>query len=267
MTKFCPNCGKEVSSKFCPYCGFKMPEEQAPEPDNTARPEPEFDQPSQNYATYPENQTYSTYYIPDEPEKEPVTHRTWFIILFLIIFWPLGLFFMWRAKKFSKAVRVVITVIVSLLFVFNIATAGMTIHMMVNDDELRNELMNEFDDEFKDFDNFDDFDDDISGNTGGSDSGALIDGRTASEAAASYLSSLSFSRDGLIEQLVYEGYSQSDAVAAADSCGANWNEQAIGAAKDYLSTFPDMSRDDLIEQLEHEKFTHEQAVYGAEHAK
>ena len=73
---------------------------------------------------------------------------------------------------------------------------------------------------------------------------------------------MAFSREGLIKQLKFEGYSQSDAEYAADNCGADWNQQAAKAAENYLS-FMSFSQDALIKQLEYDGFTHEQAVYGA----
>ena len=72
-----------------------------------------------------------------------------------------------------------------------------------------------------------------------------------------------FSRSGLIKQLEFEGYETEDATFAADNCGADWNEQAVLKAKDYLEMTA-FSRDGLIKQLEFEGFTHEEAVYGAE---
>lgn len=77
-----------------------------------------------------------------------------------------------------------------------------------------------------------------------------------------YLNTMPFSRNGLIEQLEYEGFSKSEAIYGTDNAGANWNEQAAKKAKSYLDIMP-FSREDLIEQLEFEGFTHEQAVYGA----
>ena len=87
--------------------------------------------------------------------------------------------------------------------------------------------------------------------------------RNALGKADSYLSFTAFSRQGLIEQLEYEGYSHSDAVYGADHCGANWNQQAAMKAESYLD-YSSFSRQGLIEQLEYEGFTHSQAVYGVE---
>ena len=87
--------------------------------------------------------------------------------------------------------------------------------------------------------------------------------RNALESARQYLNSMAFSYSGLIEQLEYEGFSNSEATYAADNCGADWYEQAALSAKEYLDAMP-FSRQGLIEQLEYEGFTYEQAVYAAE---
>ena len=83
--------------------------------------------------------------------------------------------------------------------------------------------------------------------------------------AADYLSYTAFSREGLIEQLEFEGYSTKDATFAVDHLNVNWNEQAVKAAKDYLS-YSSFSRQGLIEQLEFEGYTTEQATYGVNKA-
>ena len=85
----------------------------------------------------------------------------------------------------------------------------------------------------------------------------------ALRSAKNYLSLMAFSYKGIIEQLEYEGYTHTEAVYAADNCGADWFEQAVNSAKRYLDIMS-FSRSGLIEQLEFEGFTHEQAVYGAE---
>lgn len=40
--------------------------------------------------------------------------RTWFVILTLIFFFPLGLFLMWKYEKFNKVARIIVTVIIGL---------------------------------------------------------------------------------------------------------------------------------------------------------
>lgn len=87
--------------------------------------------------------------------------------------------------------------------------------------------------------------------------------RNALAKAEDYLAVTAFSREGLIEQLEYEGFSHSDAVYGADHCGTNWNQQAALKAQDYLN-ISSFSRQGLIEQLEYEGYTNSQAVYGVE---
>jgi hypothetical protein len=81
--------------------------------------------------------------------------------------------------------------------------------------------------------------------------------------ARDYLDYDHFSRQGLIDQLKFEGFSKKDATFAVDHITVNWNKQAVGMAKDYLD-YDHFSRQGLIDQLEYEGFTHSQAVYGVD---
>ena len=78
-----------------------------------------------------------------------------------------------------------------------------------------------------------------------------------------------FSRQGMIDQLSSEygdQFSVADATYAADHCGADWNDQAAGAAQDYLDTGMHFSRQGMIDQLTSaygNQFTRSQAEYGA----
>lgn len=79
--------------------------------------------------------------------------------------------------------------------------------------------------------------------------------------AKSYLSHTSFSREGLVNQLVFHGYTRDEAIYAVNTCGADWEEQAALKAASYLSHSA-FSKKELIKQLEYEGFTHAQAVHG-----
>lgn len=83
----------------------------------------------------------------------------------------------------------------------------------------------------------------------------------AKRKAASYLSISPFSRSGLIEQLEYEGFNNSDATYGVDAQKADWNAQAVKAAKNYLKLTA-FSRSDLIAQLEYEGYTNAEATFG-----
>lgn len=85
--------------------------------------------------------------------------------------------------------------------------------------------------------------------------------KNAVKKAESYLKFTAFSRIGLIGQLEYEGFSNSEAVYAVDHISVNWNEQAAKKAKQYLD-FTSFSRQGLIDQLIYEGFTSSQAEYG-----
>ena len=87
--------------------------------------------------------------------------------------------------------------------------------------------------------------------------------KNAVRAANSYLEFMAFSRQGLIGQLEFEGYSNADAVYGVDNTNADWNKQAVKSAEAYLNLMA-FSRQGLIEQLKYEGYTSEQAVYGVD---
>jgi Host cell surface-exposed lipoprotein len=79
--------------------------------------------------------------------------------------------------------------------------------------------------------------------------------------AQSYLSYTSFSRSGLIDQLVYEGFSVEDSTYGTDSVGADWSQQAAAKAQSYLE-YSAFSREGLIDQLLYEGFSAAEAEFG-----
>lgn len=85
--------------------------------------------------------------------------------------------------------------------------------------------------------------------------------RNAARKAQEYLGFSAFSRQGLIEQLEYDGFSVNDATYAVDSLDMDWNQQAVEKAKEYLE-FSSFSEDGLADQLEFDGFTGAQALYG-----
>ena len=93
-------------------------------------------------------------------------------------------------------------------------------------------------------------------------SSATTGEKNALDTAKSYLEYSAFSYDGLVDQLKYEGFSDSEAKYGADNCGADWNEQAARCAKSYME-YSSFSKSGLIDQLEYEGFTRTQAEYGA----
>lgn len=81
--------------------------------------------------------------------------------------------------------------------------------------------------------------------------------------AKEYLKYMAFSYDGLLKQLKNDGFTQAEAKYGVDTCGANWNKQAIRKAKEYLDCMA-FSYNGLVKQLKYEGFTAKQAKYGVD---
>lgn len=76
-----------------------------------------------------------------------------------------------------------------------------------------------------------------------------------------YLSFAAFSRQGLIDQLVFENFSEADATLAVDYIAPDWNKQAAKKAQNYID-ITSFSRQGLKDQLVFEGFTQAEAEYG-----
>ena len=48
--------------------------------------------------------------------EEKIYQKTWFIIACLIVFFPVGIFLMWKYHKFSKVIRVIVSIVVIFIF-------------------------------------------------------------------------------------------------------------------------------------------------------
>ena len=89
--------------------------------------------------------------------------------------------------------------------------------------------------------------------------------QNAVRSAKQYLDYTSFSRQGLVDQLLFENYSPEAAQYAVDNIDVDWNEQAVKMAQQYLD-FTSFSRQGLVDQLVFDGFTAEQAEYGVSQA-
>lgn len=79
--------------------------------------------------------------------------------------------------------------------------------------------------------------------------------------AESYIEFSGFSKSWLIEQLIFEGFSNEDSTLAVNNLQINWNEQAKRKAESYID-FTSFSKSGLIEQLIYDGFTKSEAEYG-----
>lgn len=191
-------------------------------------------------------------YIEPEEKKEGVSHKTWFVILFLILFWPVGLILMWARKKFPLAVRIIITLIIAAglaaegFFLYKYGPAMYEIYMYGDNNNITYETP-----------------DSDSGSQSGSQTAAATENQQkALDKANEYVDTLPLSREGLMKQLEYDGYTTDVATYAADNCSANWNKEAKEMAEQYMDSTT-YTYKDMVQQLETEGFTKDQAKFGA----
>jgi hypothetical protein len=78
----------------------------------------------------------------------------------------------------------------------------------------------------------------------------------------SYLNSSGYSRSGLIKQLLYEGFSNDDAIYAVDAQKTDWRVNAVRKATSYLRS-SGYSRSGLIKQLLYEGFSLADSEFAA----
>ena len=97
---YCQNCGKEHNGKFCPSCG-------APADGATSAQQmgPEIEEK------------------PQAPKVQKGYTKTWIIILFLILFFPVGLYLMWKGN-WNKTVKIVVTIFFALAVIGNIVSSS-----------------------------------------------------------------------------------------------------------------------------------------------
>jgi len=94
-----------------------------------------------------------------------------------------------------------------------------------------------------------------------SPSSETVSQSNARKKGSSYLKSSAFSRTGLIKQLEFEGFENSDAVYGADAQKADWNAQAVLKGANYLKS-SSFSRSGLVKQLVFEGFSDAEAENG-----
>lgn len=100
----CKECGKEISDRAsnCIYCGCPICKEE----DSTGK----FDNTGNHGDVSSRTRIRKT--------KLKFYQKSWFIILMLIVLFPVGLVLMWKNRKFHAAVRVILSVIWCAHFMF-----------------------------------------------------------------------------------------------------------------------------------------------------
>ena len=168
--------------------------------------------------------------------------------LLLVIFFPVGLYALWKSRTIAKWWKITATVLISLIVIANLGDDGKISDSSNNEGKISNNSNLE----------------EVSGekNVDKTESSITVSQINALAKAKVYLATMPFSYSGLIQQLEFDQFSNADAKYGADNCNANWDEQAAKKAKVYMSTMA-FSRGGLINQLEFDGFTTPQAKYGA----
>ncbi|MGI6602167.1 MAG: Ltp family lipoprotein [Saccharofermentanales bacterium] len=79
--------------------------------------------------------------------------------------------------------------------------------------------------------------------------------------AEDFLSTIPLSKEGLYDQLLFQGCSKEAARYVVDNIEVNWKDQALRHAKVYLN-ITSFSKEDLYDQLLLEKYTREEAAHA-----
>lgn len=116
----CPKCGSEIRDglTFCPKCGAEFGNRnQGVSRTRTIDGEPvevdvteELSTNHDGYRYENSNGSWNNNFNGFEPRRR-FYQKTWFIILALIFFWPLGIFLMWKFSKWNKIVKIIISIL------------------------------------------------------------------------------------------------------------------------------------------------------------
>ena len=127
-------------------------------------------------------------------------------------------------------------------------------------DEIGKEIQKEYEEWYSEYDGI--FKDYYVGKEDETKQEVTLGMENAKDTAQSYIDNLGgFSKERLIEQLKYEGYTDDEANYAVNNIVVNWKEQCAMSARSYLD-YSSFSRSGLYDQLEYEGFTHEEIEYG-----
>lgn len=204
--------------------------------------------------------------------------KTWAVLLLLILFFPVGLYLMWKYTDWHKGIKIGISVFFGLYLLITMAKMPSTESVLTEAEKKELQELRQEKNAQKDKQKVSETEKSANEDTKKANSTnentesktetisptvkETVSQRNAVRSAKNYLNYTAFSHDGLVAQLEYEKFSHEDAVYGADNSGADWNEQAAKSAKKYLE-YTAFSRESLIEQLKYEKYTQEQAEYGA----
>lgn len=117
---YCRKCGEEFQGKFCPNCGEPAGTAQSAEQTDKAADQRDSTAGQENRAPILNGVDMNRPQAAP-PLKEPFYAQNWFVVLMMFCCcFPVGLFLMWKYKKFSKPVRIVLTVFFAIAFIVGV---------------------------------------------------------------------------------------------------------------------------------------------------
>ena len=195
--------------------------------------------------------------------------KPWVTVLLLFLFFPVGLYLMWRYQAWNRPVKIIISVVCTLVFLLIASISNEEQNIApVPSSSTSSEMLQSSGPEQQQEEQPNATAPNSSAQSAQSqetEPNVTMGQKNALNSAKNYLSIMAFSYRGLIDQLDYDGYSTEEATYAVENCGADWNEQAAKKAKDYLDIMS-FSRSGLIDQLKFDGFTAAQAEYGVKAA-
>lgn len=198
-------------------------------------------------------------------KQQKLSQKTWFVVLLLIFFFPVGLYLMWNNKKFNMVARIIISAFFGIyILVVTIAVATTPLDTAPTEKVAKHEV-EKVEKVEKEKPKEKPVKKETEKPKKPEKPKATKSQEQAVSSAKTYLSTMAFSKQGLIEQLEFEQFSNADATYAVDNIKVDWNKQAEKSAKTYLDTMS-FSRQGLIDQLVFDGFTQEQAQHGVDKA-
>lgn len=120
----CPKCSNPISDKaeYCPNCGCSLKDADIEQKSKNQEPT-EADIYQETYESFSYTNEYKVADNYDKNEKgnendKKFYQRNWFVIVMLILFPPLGIFLMWKYRKFILPVQIILSVICGIPFLF-----------------------------------------------------------------------------------------------------------------------------------------------------
>lgn len=70
----------------------------------------------------------------NKSHKTPLSTRPWFVCLLTFVFYPVGVFLMWKHHTFKKPIKIVLTILFLPWFAFCVLFIGLCIFFLINPD-------------------------------------------------------------------------------------------------------------------------------------